>query len=91
MIYGLFLPYHKSEILDSSDYEYKHLPDYPREFRRIRIYKTAQEQLEAFANTICLASQTFTCEERDYDKKIMELHQNFDDEDWLNKYINPYL
>ena len=92
MIYGLFLPYHKSEFYDSSESFYEQLPEYPREFRRYRTYKTKHEQLNAYANTICPASQLFECENKsEVGEKLSELHYKFDDINWLNKNIFPYV
>lgn len=91
MIYGVFYPYHKNAILDYSDPEYHCLPDYPREFRRIHTYKNGNEMMNAFANTMCPASRTFMCEEEDYQRTIEDLHNKFDDAEWLKKNVEPYL
>lgn len=91
MIYGLFCPYHKGDILDLRDTEYHTLPDYPREFRRIRTYKSGCEMLDAYANTMCPASQTFVCEEKDYNMTVEDLHRKFDDEEWIRRNIEPFI
>lgn len=91
MVYGLFLPYHKSEFFSYSDPCYEQLPEYPREFRRYRTYKTKNEQLNAFANTMCPASQMFECEKDEIGSALSDLHYKFDDINWLKKNILPYV
>ena len=90
-IYGLFCPYHKSEIMDSSEPEYKELPSYPREFRRIRKYPDKNSQMSGYANVMCPASQMFECEEEELKATLDDLHTKFDDEEWLDKNIYPYV
>ena len=90
-IYGLFCPYHKDDILDRMEPEYNQLSDYPREFRKVRTYRTKLEQLEAFANTMCPASRTFECTKEDFNKTIEDLHAKYDSQEWLNENIYPYL
>lgn len=90
-IYGLFCPYHKSDMLDTHEEEYDTLPDYPREFRRIRTYKTPGEQLHAFANTMCPASRTFECTKEEFDKTVEDLHKKYDDPEWLEENVYKYV
>ena len=87
MLYGLFLPYHKTDIYGRCDA----LPDYPKEFRRYRLYNTRREQLDAFANTMCPASQMFECVENELENKLKELNDNFDNPVWLKENIEPYV
>lgn len=88
-IYGLFLPYHKWDIYGYI--ESNELPDYPRSLRQIKLFDNASAQLNAYANTHCPASQMFTCEEEDYDKTVNDLHNKFDNKEWLEKHIEPYV
>ncbi len=37
-VFGVFMPYHKNEILDSCYEGYDELPSYPREYRRISLF-----------------------------------------------------
>ena len=37
-VFGVFMPYHKNEILDSCYEGYDELPSYPREYRRVRVF-----------------------------------------------------
>lgn len=90
-IYGLFLPYHKSEFVEMSAPYYEQMPEYPREYRRYRIYKTKQEQLDAFANTMCPASVCFECEKDELGGTLSDLHIQFSDSDWLKKNVEPYV
>ena len=90
-IYGLFCPYHKNEIVDGQSIDFDNLPSYPREFRRVRKYPNKLTQLDGFANTMCPASQMFECEEKELEATLKDLNAKFDDEEWLDKNIYPYL
>ena len=90
-IFGLYCPYHKSDMMDIHDEEYNELPSYPVEFRRVRIYKDKFSQIEAYANIHCPASQMFECNEDEIDTKVKELDAKFSDENWLEKNIYPYI
>lgn len=90
-IYGLYLPSHKSEFLDSSHPDYAELPDYLVEYRRYRLYDNAHDQLEAYVNTMCSASQMFTCQEDELMDTIKKLDTNFLDEKWLQENIYPFV
>lgn len=90
-IFGLYCPYHKSDIMDIHDEGFNELPSYPVEFRRVRIYEDKLSQMEAYANTHCPASQMFECNEDEIDTKVKELDAKFSDENWLEKNIYPYV
>ena len=90
-VYGVFMPYHKNEILDSCYEGYDELPSYPREYRRIKVFPNRFTQMEVYANTMCPASQIFECEEEDVDKTVENLHNQFDDENWLDKNVYPFI
>lgn len=90
-IFGLYCPYHKSDMMDIHDEKYNELPSYPVKFRRVRIYKDKLFQIEAYANIHCPASQMFECNEDEIDTKVKELDAKFSDENWLEKNIYPYV
>lgn len=90
-VFGVFMPYHKNEILDSYYKGYDKLPSYPREYRRVRVFTDKLIQMEVYANTMCPASQIFECEEEDIDKAIEKLNNQFDDENWLEKNVYPFI
>lgn len=90
-VFGVYLPYHKNEFLEPSDEEYAEMPPYPKEFRRVRIYGTAQEQMSAYANTMCPASQTFECDEAEVENVVADFDSKFADEEWLEKNIYPFV
>lgn len=91
-IYAVYCAYHKSEILSPYDTEYYQLSNYPTQFRRVRGYKTKSEQMNAFANIMCPASQTIDAEdEEDLKNKISEMDKNFQDEQWLTKNVYPFV
>ena len=90
-VFGVFMPYHKNEILDSYYEGYDKLPSYPREYRRVRVFTDKLIQMEVYANTMCPASQIFECEEEDIDKAIEKVNNQFDDENWLEKNVYPFI
>ncbi len=47
--------------------------------------------MEVYANTMCPASQIFDCEKENVNDVIEQLHKKFDDENWLEKNIYPYI
>lgn len=90
-VFGVFMPYNKNEILDSCYEGYDELPSYPRECRRVRVFTDKLTQMEVYANTMCPASQIFECNEEDIDKAIEKLNNQFDDENWLEKNVYPFI
>lgn len=91
MLYAVYLPYHKSDIMPMDAEEYRNLPDYPQEFRRVRRYKNRTEQLNAYANISCAASQLIEAkDEKELMDKVKEMDKNFANEEWLKKNIYPY-
>lgn len=90
-IFGLFCPYHKNEFFEHEDSEYNELPNYPRQFRRVRKYTDRNSQLSAYANVMCPASQMFECEEEELEAKLKDFNAKFDDEDWLKENVYPYV
>lgn len=89
-VYGVFFPYRASDIfgtpLSLGECEY------PRELRKVCIYRNKQEQLDAFANTMCPASQTIDADNAtDFTLKVEQMHKNFDDPAWIAINVDPYL
>lgn len=88
-IYGLYLPYSQFEVVGIVD---ESKPKYPRGLARVRAYKTAQEQLDAYANTMCAASRTFEADsEEEFNRKVEEFHELYENEDWLKENVYPFL
>lgn len=86
MIFGLFLPYCAADLGIGASWKY------PKEFRKIKTFATKREQLDAYANTPCPASQMFDAEdEEEFERKIEILNSNFDDLEWLKENIFPYV
>lgn len=84
----VYLPYHKSDIVPSSDERFKNLPLFPRQFARVRVYTSKFEQLNCYANTPCSESLTFEANSKEeIEQKVEELKNNFENEDWLSKNI----
>ena len=40
---------------------------------------------------MCPASQIFDCEEENIDKTVEKLNNQFDDENWLEKNVYPFI
>lgn len=59
MIYGLYLAYSKWEVLPDEECANPTVPRYPASVARVRAYNNKRDQMEAYANTMCPASQTF--------------------------------
>lgn len=91
MIYGLYLPCHKSNILSTISEGYDNMPSYPTEFRRYRVYTDKMSQITAYAETPCPESQLFECEDNSLDETIKDLDKKFLDENWLEENIYPYI
>lgn len=91
-LYGLYLAYHKRDVLPDEECENPEIPNYPASIACVRCYETKFEQIEAYANTMCPASQVFEAESREeFEEKVLELNKNFENEAWLEKFIYPYL
>lgn len=56
------------------------------------LFDNGKDALNAYVNIPCPASQLITAED-DYELKckIGEMILNYQDKDWLNKYLYPYL
>lgn len=65
MIYGLYLAYSKWEVLPDEECADPTVPRYPASVARVRAYDNKRDQIEAYANTMCPASQTFEAETKE--------------------------
>ena len=89
-IYGVYFAYDASEFLPyEMDDAFK--TNYPSELARISKYASKGEQLDAFANTMCSASQCITADsEKEFQEKVRQIEANFDDPEWVKVNIDPY-
>ena len=89
-IYAVYFAYSKYEVLPEEEYDNN--PMYPAGIARVLRYKTAGEQLHAYANTCCAASQMFEADsEEEYLEKVQEFKEHFSDEEWLKTNIDPFV
>lgn len=89
-VYGIYFAY------DTGDF----FPDeivgtlntnYPSVLARIHKYASKGEQLDAFANTMCPASQCITADsEKEFLEKVRQMKANFDNPEWVKNNIDPY-
>lgn len=92
MIYGIYLAYSKWEVLPDDVCWDSMIPQYPAAVARVRVYDNKHDQIEAYANTMCPASQTFEAETKEeFDAKVAEFKKNFADPKWLAENITPYV
>ena len=90
--YGVYMAYSKYEILPAEICSDPNVPKYPADIARVRIYDNVKCQLDAYANTMCPASQLFEADsEEEIKEKIEELKKNFQDELWLEENIYPFI
>lgn len=89
-IYGVYFAYSKYEVGFEEDNP--NISMYPNNLARVRTYNSAFEQIEAYANTPCAASQLITANSRkEFEEKVKQMRQNFDDPEWISKNIDPYV
>lgn len=90
--YGVYLAYSKYEILSDEQCLDPNIPKYPPQLARIRIYDNLGDQLNAYGNTMCPASQLFEADTKEeIDEKIKNFEKNFQDEFWLQENIYPFV
>ena len=89
-VYGIYFAY------DASDFFPDEIVDrlntnYPSGLARIHKYASKGEQLDAFANTMCSASQCITADsEKEFLEKVRQMKANFDNPEWVKDNIDPY-
>ena len=89
-IYGVYFAYNASEFLPDEIVDAFNT-DYPSELARISKYASKGEQLDAFANTMCPASQCITADsEKEFQEKVRQMKANFNDPEWVKDNIDPY-
>ena len=89
-VYGIYFAYDASDVLP---YELLDMSktNYPSELARIHKYASKGEQLDAFANTMCSASQCITADsEKEFLEKVRQMKANFDNPEWVKDNIDPY-
>ena len=91
-VFGIYFAYHKSEVLPDDICNDPNTPNYPPSIACIRKYPSYSDTLNAYANTMCPASQIIEAiNDADFERKVNELKQNFLNEEWLEKNIYPYI
>lgn len=86
MLYAVVLFYQAWEIGDEDRQPTEWV------YRGTRVYKTRLEQMTAYAEIPCPASQAIEAETaEELKQKIDELITNFRNEAWLNEFIYPYI
>lgn len=91
-IYGVYYAYSKWEVLPDDMCSDPNIPRYPVELARVIIYSTPLAQIEAYANTMCPASQFIEADtQEEFDRKVEEMKNNFADDEWVKENIDHYL
>lgn len=91
-IYCVYMAYAKYEVMDSDMEGYDELPTYPRDCAGVRVYNNPGAQFDAYANTPCPASQLFEADsEEEIKQKTEEFKNNFENKEWLEKNIYPFI
>ena len=90
-VYGVYFAYSKQEVLPEEEYD-NYPTNYPREVAKVHTYDDAGQQLNAYANTMCQASQLVTANsKKEFNEKIEQLKNNFEDPEWVSVHIDPYV
>lgn len=90
-IYGVYFAYSKYEVLPDEACSDPKIPRYPRSIARVCSYSNKLDQLNAYANTMCPASMTFEADSvKEFEDKVTEFKNNFEDEAWLAEHVDPY-
>lgn len=91
-IYGVYMAYAKYEVLPDEECNNPDVPKYPPEIARVRMYNNKRDQMEAYANTMCPASQCFEADtKKEADEIVNDFKKKFQDKDWLEENIEPYI
>ena len=89
-VYGVYFAYPKQDFFPKEVCN-RFPTDYPRDIARVHMFANASQQLDAYANTMCPASQLVTANsEKEFDEKIEQLKSNFEDPEWVKDNIDPY-
>ena len=89
-IYGIYFAYDATDFFPSEVLE-RLATNYPSGLARICKYASKGEQLDAFANTACPASQCITADSpKEFNEKVRQMKANFDNPEWIKVNIDPY-
>ena len=89
-VYGIYFAYDASDFLPDEIVDTLNT-NYPSGLARIHKYASKGEQLDAFANTMCSASQCITADsEKEFLEKVRQMKANFDNLEWVKDNIDPY-
>ena len=89
-VYGIYFAYDASEFLPAEIVDAFNT-NYPSELARVHKYASKGEQLDAFANTMCSASQCITANSpKEFNEKVRQMKANFDNPEWVKVNIDPY-
>ena len=89
-VYGVYFAYSKYEIGFEEDNP--DIPKYPSELAKVNVYSNARDQLEAYANTMCAASQMITANsKKEFKEKVKQMKENFNNPEWISENIDPYV
>ena len=90
-VYGVYFAYLKQDFFPKEVWN-RFPTDYPRDIARVHMFANASQQLNAYANTMCPASQLVTADsEKEFNEKIEQLKNNFEDPEWIAVHIDPYV
>ena len=89
-VYGIYFAYDASDFLPDEIVDTLNT-NYPSGLARIHKYASKGEQLDAFANTMCSASQCITADsEKEFLEKVRQMKANFDNPEWVKDNIDLY-
>ena len=89
-IYGIYFAYDASDFLPDEIVDMLET-NYPSGLARVHKYASKGEQLDAFANTMCSASQCITADSpKEFQEKVRQMKANFDNPEWVKVNIDPY-
>ena len=90
-VYGVYFAYLKQDFFPKEVWN-RFPTDYPRDIARVHIFANASQQLDAYANVMCPASQLVTANSRkEFKEKIEQLKNDFEDPEWVSVHIDPYV
>lgn len=88
-IFGIYFAYHKCEVLPDDMCNDPNVPRYPTSIARICKYHSYFDALNAYANTICTASQIIEAvDDKEFEEKVNQMKVNFSNEEWLKENID---
>ena len=89
-VYGVYFAYSVQDFFPKEVCDL-YPTDYPRDIARVHMFANASQQLDAYANVMCPASQLVTANsKKEFDEKIEQLKNNFENPEWVSVHIDPY-